>query len=368
MLVIIISGYIKPNILWNLTDFFVALLVIINVYAILKITKNNIQFISAYNYCIYVAICIKKSNNNNFLGIPFMKEHIKCSFSKEVKMNKRKLETITNLFEGREIRSIWNSEKEDYYFSVVDVIAALTSSNDPKDYWYRLKKRMNEEEKSELSTNCRQLKMKAKDGKLRMTEVLDTEGIFRLIESVPSPKAEPFKLWLAKLGREEIDNIFDPSIGMDKMIDYYLKKGYSLNWIMLRFKAIIDRKKLTNKWQESGLKHNNEYAILTNEIYKEWSGMTASEYKKYKNIRKENLRDNMTDIEVALTDLSEIVTRKLVTKNNPIGFNENKKIAKLGGEAAKAARNNIEKNLGETVISKNNNLNYNYIDNNLKFK
>ena len=156
---------------------------------------------------------------------------------------------------------------------------------------------------------------------MRITDTLDTEGIFRLIESVPSPKAEPFKLWLAKLGREEIDNVFDPSKGMDKMIDYYLKKGYSLDWIMLRFKAIINRKKLTNEWQNSGIKDNYEYAILTNEIYKEWSGMTAKEYKKYKNIRKDNLRDNMTDIEVVLTDLGELATRELIRTKKPLGIN-----------------------------------------------
>ena len=177
-----------------------------------------------------------------------------------------------------------------------------------------------------------------KDGKNYLTDVLDTEGIFRLIESVPSPKAEPFKLWLAKLGREKIDEVFDPSKGIDQMIDFYLKKGYSLEWIEARIKAIINRKKLTNTWKENGIKEGMEFAILTNEIYKEWSGMTASEYKSYKNIRKENLRDNMTEIEVALTDISEIATRDIAKSEKPKGLYENIKVAKRGGRVAKGAR------------------------------
>ena len=197
-----------------------------------------------------------------------------------------KLDTIKNIFEGYEIRSIWDSEKEDYYFSVVDVIYALTDSSNPRDYWYKLKIRMTAEEKSEVSTKCRQLKMKAQDGKLRETDTLDTEGIFRLIESVPSPKAEPFKLWLAKLGHQKIDEVFDPSKGIDEMINFYLTKGYTLEWIEHRIKAIINKKKLTQVWHDNGINENVEYAILTNVIYKEWSGMTASEYKNYKGIRK----------------------------------------------------------------------------------
>ena len=281
---------------------------------------------------------------------------------------KNKIQTISNLFEEKEIRSIWDPQKEDYYFSVVDVISALTDSPNPRDYWYKLKIRMTEEEKSELSTKCRQLKMKAQDGKYRLTDTLDTEGIFRLIESVPSPKAEPFKLWLAKLGREEIDNVFDPSKGIDKMIDYYLKKGYTLEWIELRIKAVIDRKKLTNIWKEGGIKDNIEYAILTNDIYESWSGMSANEYKEFKNIRKENLRDNITDIEVALTDLGELATRELAKKHKPYGLSENRKIASRGGNIAKITRDNFEKELKETVISNQNMLNYEYsnkkIDNN----
>ena len=253
-------------------------------------------------------------------------------------MKETKLNTIVNLFKGSEIRSVWDSEKEDYYFSVVDVISVLTNSNNPRNYWNMLKKRLSDEEKSELSTKCVQLKMKAHDGKMRSTDTLDTEGIFRLIESVSSPNAEPFKVWLAKLGRQEVDNVFDPSKGIDKMIDYYLKKGYSLEWIESRIKAIINRKKLTKTWNDRGITENYEYAILTNDIYKEWSGMTANEYKKYKGIRKENLRDNMTDIEVALTDLGEIATRELAKKHKPHGLKENKEIAKMGGNVSKVAR------------------------------
>ena len=274
-----------------------------------------------------------------------------------------KLQTISNLFEGHEIRSIWDSEKEDYYFSVVDVISALTESNIPKRYWSDLKRKLTNEG-SKLYENIVQLKMRSSnDGKKYLTDTLDTEGIFRLIESVPSPKAEPFKLWLAKLGREEVDNTFDPSKGIDKMIDYYLRKGYTLEWIEARIKAIINRKKLTNIWKEQGIKENIEFAILTNEIYKEWSGMKTNEYKDFKGIRKESLRDNMTDIEVALTDLGEIATRELTKEYKPTGLEQNKKIAKMGGNTAKVARDDLEKKLKKSVITNNNMLDYKYIDN-----
>ena len=276
-------------------------------------------------------------------------------------MNESKLEVITKLFEGKEIRSVWNKEKQDYYFSVVDVINILTESSDARKYWSVLKLRLNKEG-SELTTKCSQLKMKARDGKFYNTDVLDTEGIFRLIESILSKKAEPLKLWLAKLGREEIDNVFDPSKGIDKMIDYYLKKGYTLEWIESRIKAILNRKKLTGVWKETGIEKEYEYAVLTNEIYKTWSGMTALEYKNFKGIRKENLRDNMTDIEIILTDLGEIATREIVRKHKPLGFKENKKIAKEGGNVAKIARKDLEKKLGETIISDINFLEYQYND------
>ena len=273
-----------------------------------------------------------------------------------------KLKTITKLFEGKEIRSVWDTEKEEYYFSVVDVINVLAEPKNARDYWYQLKKRLDEEEMSEVSTKCRQLKLKARDGKMRETDTLDTEGIFRLIESIPSKKAEPFKLWLAKLGKERVDEVFDPSKGIDKMIDFYMKKGYSLEWIEMRLKAIINRKKLTNVWKESDINEDYEYGILTNEIYKEWSGMTANEYKSFKGLRKENLRDNMTDIEVALTDLGELATRELTKTHKPSGLNENREIAKIGGNIAKNTRDDLEKRLGRTVIENTNSIDYRYND------
>ena len=274
-----------------------------------------------------------------------------------------KLETISNLFEGKEIRSIWDAEKEEYYFRVVDVIGALTDSKIPKRYWTDLKRRMTEEG-SQLYENIVQLKMIAKDGKMRETDTLDTKGILRLIESVPSPKAEPFKLWLAQMGKERIDEVFNPEIAIKRAIDYYRNRGYSDKWIEARLKGILDRNKLTDVWKENGIKEGYEFAILTNEIYKAWSGMKASEYKDYKNIRKESLRDNMTDVEVALTDLGEIATRELAKKHKPQGLKANRKIAKAGGEFAKTARNDLEQKLGESVISNNNRLNYQYLDEN----
>ena len=278
-------------------------------------------------------------------------------------MNNNKLETITNLFEGAQIRSVWDNNKEDYYFSVVDVISALTGSSNPRDYWFKLKIRMTEEEKSELSTKCRRLKMKAQDGKFRETDVLDTKGILRLIESVPSPKAEPFKLWLASLGSERIDEVFDPEIAIARGIDYYRKKGYSDEWIEARIKGMINRKKLTDAWKAAGITEGYEFGVLTNEIYKEWSGMTAKEYKNFKSLRKESLRDNMSDLEVALTDLGEIATRELVKTHKPHGLKENKEMAKAGGNVAKVAKDNLEEKLGKPVITKQNNLAYKYVDN-----
>lgn len=279
-----------------------------------------------------------------------------------------KLETISNLFDGKEIRSIWDSEKEEYYFSVVDIIDVLAEPKEPRKYWNDLKRKL-QNEGSELSEKIGQLKMKSlKDGKMYNTDTLDTVGIFRLIESIPSSKAEPFKVWLANLGSEKIDEVFDPSKGIDQMIDFYLKKGYTLEWIEARIKAIIDRKKLTKVWKDGGITEQKEYAILTNEIYKEWSGMTASEYKSYKEIRKENLRDNMSRLEVILTDLGEAATEELAKEHKPKGLEANKKIAKLGGHAAKSARDDLEKNLGRTVITSNNNLNYRYIDDNKKIE
>ncbi|MBR1936843.1 MAG: phage antirepressor protein [Bacilli bacterium] len=272
-----------------------------------------------------------------------------------------KLSTITNLFEGKEIRSIWDSEKEDYYFSVVDVIAALTDANIPRNYWSDLKRKLIDEG-SEVHEKIVQLKLKAKDGKMRETDTLDTKGILRLIESVPSPKAEPFKLWLAQLGSERIDEVFDPEKAIKRAIDYYRKKGYDDKWIEARIKATLDRNKLTDIWKDGGITKDFEYGILTNEIYKEWSGMNAQEYKSYKGIHKENLRDNMTDIEVALTDLGELTTRHIAQREKPIGLSENRKVAKKGGSVAKKTKEFYEEVTGLNAISKDNSLNYRYID------
>ena len=273
-----------------------------------------------------------------------------------------KLATITNLFEGKEIRSIWNAEVEDYYFSVVDVINALAEPKEPRKYWNDLKRKLTTEG-SELSEKIGQLKMKSKkDGKNYLTDTLDTEGILRLIESIPSPKAEPFKLWLASLGKERIDEVFDPEIAVNRAVEYYRKKGYDDKWIKSRLTGIVDRFKLTNVWKESGITKDYEYGVLTNEIYQSWSGMKASEYKAYKGLRKESLRDNMTDIEVALTDLDEIATRELAKEHKPFGLEQNKGIARRGGNIAKITRDNLEKELGRTIISNKNSLNYEYID------
>ena len=280
-------------------------------------------------------------------------------------MNEKKLETISNLFDGNTIRSIWNSEKGDYYFSVIDVISALTGSNIPKRYWSDLKKKLINEG-SQVYDNIVRFKLLASDGKYRETDTLDTKGILRLIESVPSPKAEPFKVWLASLGSERIDEVFDPEIAIKRSIDYYRKRGYTDEWIESRLKGILNRNKLTDVWKECGISSGVEYGILTNEIYKEWSGMKASEYKDFKRLRKESLRDNMTDIEVALTDLGEIATRELAKEHRPYGLEENKKIAKMGGNTAKVARDDLERKLGKSVVSNENSLNYKYIDSNNK--
>ena len=273
-----------------------------------------------------------------------------------------KLETISNLFEGNEIRSIWDNEKEEYYFSVVDVIGALTDSNIPRNYWSDLKRKL-KLEGSQLHENIVQLKMKSKkDGKNYLTDTLDTKGILRLIESVPSPKAEPFKLWLANLGSERIDEVFDPEIAINRAVDYYRKRGYNDKWIKDRLDAIVDRKQLTDVWKDSGITKNYEYGILTNEIYKEWSGMKASEYKEFKGLRKESLRDNMSDIEVLLTNLGETATRELTKEHKPYGLKQNMEVARRGGNIAKITRDNLEKELGRTVITNQNKLNYKYLD------
>ena len=274
-------------------------------------------------------------------------------------MNQDKMHLINKIFNNETIRTVWDKEEEKYYISVVDLVGILSESKDGRKYWNKLKQRL-KEEGNETVTNCHQLKLKAQDGKYRLTDVVDIEGMFRIIESIPSKNAEPIKLWLAKLGKERIDEIFDPSITAQRSIDLYRAKGYDEKWIAKRLKGIQDRKELTDVWQENGITEGKEFAILTNEIYKEWSGLTAKQYKQYKGLRKESLRDNMTDIEVALADLGEIATRELAKKHRPLGLEQNKKVARMGGGVAKVARDDIENKLGESFISNTNALGYKY--------
>ena len=276
-------------------------------------------------------------------------------------MKEKQIRLINKMFNSETIRTVWNSEEQKYYISVVDIVAILVESKDPRHYWNVLKSRL-KKEGNESVTNCDQLKLKSSDGKYYKTDVVDIEGMFRIIESIPSKNAEPIKLWLARLGRERIDEVFDPSITVQRAIDTYRAKGYDEEWIIKRIKGIQDRKKLTDVWKEGGVTSEVEFAILTNDIYKEWSGMTAGEYKEFKGLRKESLRDNMTDIEVAFADLGEIATRELVKARKPVGLEQNKELAKIGGRTAKVARDELEKNLGKSIISKENELPYKYTD------
>lgn len=264
------------------------------------------------------------------------------------------MENNIQIFEGKKIRSVWDNEKEEWYFSVVDVVGALTDSVNARDYWYKMKKRMTDEEKSELSTICRQLKLKAPDGKMRLTDVADIQGIFRVIQSIPSPKAEPFKMWLAQVGKDRIDEITDPELTIDRALETYLKKGYSKEWINQRLQAIQVRKELTDAWQEHGVKKGIEYAILTDEISKAWSGLATREYKDLKGLKKENLRDNMSTLELVLNMLAEATTTELTNIHNPNGLEENKKVAKRGGTIAGNTRKEIEADTGKSVITAKN--------------
>lgn len=276
-------------------------------------------------------------------------------------MNKENMRLINKIFNNEEIRMVWNNETEKYYISVIDIIGVLTDSENPRKYWSVLKTRL-KKEGSEMATICSQLKLKSSDGKYYMTDVIDIEGMFRIIESVPSKNAEPIKKWLAQLGKERIDETFDPSIAMQRAIDLYRMKGYDESWISKRIKILQERKQLTDVWHENGIDNPNEYALLTNEIYKTWSGMTAREYKEYKGLRKESLRDNMDNMELILTDLSEEATKRLASKQKPKGLKENIKIAHIGGNVAKVARERLEENLGESILTKDNRLNYEYIE------
>ncbi len=258
--------------------------------------------------------------------------------------------TAIKLFEQKQVRSAWNDEEEKWYFSVVDVMQILTDSVDVAAYWRKLKQRL-KAEGNETVTNLHGLKMVAADGKMRLTDVADTEQLFRLIQSVPSPKAEPFKLWIAKVARERIDEIEDPEIGIDRLMETYLKKGYSKEWINQRLKSIEVRKELTDEWEERGVKKGQEYAILTDEITKAWSGLSVKQYKKHKDLKKENLRDNMTNLELVLNMLAEASTTEISKEKQPKTFSENKEVATKGGNVAKAARQQLEKTTGKKVVS-----------------
>lgn len=255
------------------------------------------------------------------------------------------------LFEQRQVRTQWDDGEEKWYFSIVDVVAILTESIDAQAYWRKLKQRL-KEEGNETVTNCHALKMSAADGKMRLTDVADTEQLFRLIQSVPSKKAEPFKLWLARVGRERIDEIEDPEIGIDRLMETYQKKGYSKDWINQRLKSIEVRKDLTDEWDKSGVKKGLGYAILTDEITKAWSGFSVKRYKGFKELKKENLRDNMTNLELVLNMLAEATTTEISKEKKPKTFVENKKIAQQGGTIAGNTRKEIEAKTGKKVVSK----------------
>jgi hypothetical protein len=259
-------------------------------------------------------------------------------------------ENQIKLYENSKIRTLWDSDTEKWYISIVDVITVLTESVNPTAYWRKLKQRL-KAEGNETVTNCHRLKMEAADGKMRLTDVADTEQLLRLIQSIPSPNAEPFKIWLAKVGYERIEETEDPEKAFDRAMETYLKKGYSKNWVNQRLKSIEVRKDLTDEWDLRGVKKGLEYAILTNEITKAWTGLTTKQYKNFKDLKKENLRDNMTNLELVLNMLAETTTTELSKKQKPKTFKENTKVAKKGGDVAGNARKDIEKKLGESIIS-----------------
>jgi len=261
-----------------------------------------------------------------------------------------KKENSLQLFQEQNIRTHWDEEQEKWFFSIVDAVAILTQSINPQAYWRKLKERL-KKEGNQTVTNCHALKMLAQDGKMRMTDIADTEALLRLIQSIPSPKAEPFKLWLAQVGYERIEETEDPELAFDRAMKTYLAKGYSKEWINQRLKSIEVRKELTDEWQERGMKHGLEYAILTNEITKAWADKSVKDYKKLKGLKKENLRDNMSNLELVLNMLAEASTSEISKKKQPNGLEENKDIARKGGNAAKQARLEIEKQTGESIIS-----------------
>lgn len=264
------------------------------------------------------------------------------------------------LFENKKIRSVWVETEEEWYFSVVDVVSALTGSVDGRKYWNKLKQRL-KEEGNETVTNCHQLKMPAGDGKMRMTDAATTEQLLRIIQSVPSPKAEPFKLWLARVGTERIEETTDPELAIDRAFETYLKKGYTKEWIHQRLLSIRIRNDLTAEWEGRGVKKGVEYAILTDEITKAWTGMTTRQYKNFKGLKKENLRDNMSDLELVLNMLAEATTTEVSKSVKPETFEENRKVAITGGEAAGEARRAVESRTGKSVITKQTALDFTHI-------
>ena len=257
------------------------------------------------------------------------------------------------LFEDKRIRTAWDEEKEEWYFSVVDVVAVLTDSVDPAAYWRKLKQRL-KAEGNETVTNCHGLKMTAPDGKKRLTDVADAEQLLRIIQSIPSPKAEPFKLWLAQVGREHIEETIDPELTIERALETYLKKGYTREWINQRLQAIQVRKELTDEWDAHGVQKGVEYAILTDEISRAWSGMSTRQYKNLKGLKKENLRDNMTTLELVLNMLAEATTTEISKQKSPETFSENLAVAREGGEAAGIARRAVEERTGVPVITSKN--------------
>ncbi len=259
-------------------------------------------------------------------------------------------DTAIKLFEQKQIRSTWQDDEEKWYFSIIDVIEVLTDTDRPRKYWSDLKTKL-KKEGSELSEKIGQLKLLADDGKLRLTDVADTEQLFRLIQSVPSPKAEPFKIWLAQVARERIDEIEDPELGIDRLMETYLRKGYSKDWINQRLKSIEVRKELTDEWENRGVQKGQEYAILTDEITKAWSGFTTKQYKNLKDLKKENLRDNMTNLELVLNMLAEATTTEISKEKKPKTFEGNRKIARQGGTIAGNTRREIEEKTGKKVVT-----------------
>lgn len=257
------------------------------------------------------------------------------------------------LFENQPIRTAWNEELEEWYFSIIDVVAVLTESKDANAYWRKLKQRLIKEG-NETVTNCHALKMKAADGKRRLTDVANTEQLLRIIQSIPSKKAEPFKLWLAQVGRDRIEEIIDPELTIDRALETYAKKGYPADWINQRLQTIRARKELTDEWQAHGVQKGKEYAILTDEVTKAWSGMSTRQYKNYKGLKKENLRDNMSTLELALNMLAEATTTELTKVQNPYGLEANRNVAKTGGQISGEARMRIEKETGNPVITNQN--------------